>query len=113
MMPQPSLRTQSQPFELGRTKSQGAVSADLTGLADFNGNKNWTGSYQEIEMQCSCDSILARLIYGYSNYRRTMESLHPNLAAIAIGQSFASAQPLIGGGLGMSVLSGMPPFLGG
>ena len=25
--------------------------------------------------QCTCDSILSRLIYGYSNYKRTMESL--------------------------------------
>jgi hypothetical protein len=37
---------------------------------------------QLIEMHCSCDSILSRLIYGYSNYRKTMESLHPNLPAM-------------------------------
>jgi len=66
----------------------------------------------DVENQCSCDSILSRLIYGYTNYRKTMESLHPNLPGMAMDGNFGNAQPMIGASLGMPTLGGLP-FIGG
>ena len=76
-----------------------------------NTNNNSCGS--DIEGQCSCDSILSRLIYGYNNYRRTMESLHPNVPTLQMGSNFNNSQPVIGAGFGLASLSGMPFIHGG
>ena len=38
----------------------------------LSGQEFWTS---DPAAQCTCDSILSRLIYGYKTYRRTMETL--------------------------------------
>ena len=69
-------------------------------------------------MQCSCDGVLARLIYGYTNYRRTMESLHPNNNVMGptaplnnLGQNFVGGNQSMMGGHN-SVIPNLP-FMGG
>jgi len=70
-----------------------------------------------METQCSCDGILARLIYGYTNYRRTMENLHPNggsmaqLGGMVGGQAFG-VNPQLGMPGGASVMPNLP-FMSG
>ena len=85
-MAPPSLRTQSQPFQIN-SNAWAAVN-------------NTAASMEDSIQQCSCDSILSRLIYGYNNHRRTMESLHPNIPAMQqmqqMGPSFGASQPVLG-----------------
>ena len=70
-----TLKTQSQPFQIRQPSPGGGIMDD--NYQDMN--------VKDIEGHCSCDSILSRLIYGYNITRRTMESLHPNVAPIQIG----------------------------
>ena len=65
----PPLRTQSQPFQIDDAKR-----AEASAAQGFS----FTPQAANFDVQCSCDGVLARLIYGYTNYRRTMESLNPN-----------------------------------